>query len=330
MAATEFSRPTSVAPMLATLGQPPGGDDWVGELKWDGVRGVASIASGQLGLFSRREQPIGGNYPELRDLPTLLRGRDAVLDGEIVALDEAGRPRFGRLQSRIQVARPSRVLLEQVPVHFYVFDLLGLDGESTMSLPYLTRRAMLAELDLTGERVVVPPHFHDIAPAALLEVAAEHRLEGIVSKRKDSLYRPGIRSPSWIKTPLRPRTEVIIGGWTPGSGRRAGTFGALLVGAHAEDRQLVWLGNVGTGFTDIMLAQLLQQFAALERTRSPFAGDIPLAFSRDARWVEPVLVADVEYAELTTDMKLRKASFKGLRADKPPENVTVPRAAKRA
>lgn len=189
---------------------------------------------------------------------------------------------------------------------------------------------MLAELDLTGERVVVPPHFPDIAPAALLDVAAEHQLEGIVSKRKDSLYRPGIRSPSWIKTPLRPRTEVIIGGWTPGSGRRAGTFGALLVGAHDEDGQLVWLGNVGTGFADVVLAQLLQQFAALERRRSPFASDIPLAFSRDARWVEPVLVADVEYAELSTDMKLRKASFKGLRSDKPPENVTVPRVAKHA
>jgi bifunctional non-homologous end joining protein LigD len=172
--------------------------------------------------------------------------------------------------------------------------------------------------------VTTPPTFPDVDPVPLLDVAAEHGLEGIVVKRGDSLYRPGERSRAWIKAPLRPGTEVIIGGWLPGTGRRARSFGALLVGAHDPDGRLVGLGNVGTGFSDAALEQLLARFAALERSTSPFAGTIPREYSRVARWVEPVLVADVQYAELSADGRLRKPSYKGLRGDKPPETITVP------
>ncbi|SFW13018.1 non-homologous end-joining DNA ligase [Amycolatopsis australiensis] len=311
--------------MLATLGMPPSGPGWWTEFKWDGVRAVAAVAGGRLEVFSRRQTPITSTYPELADLPELLNGRDAVLDGEIVALED-GRPRFGLLQRRMHVQRPSRALLAAVPAFLYVFDVLALDGESTTALPYHRRRDLLDDLKLAEDHVTTPPAFPDVDPATMLEVAAEHGLEGIVAKRADAPYRPGERSSAWIKVPLRPTTEVIIGGWLPGTGRRARTFGALLVGAHDADGRLVWLGNVGTGFTDDMLQLLLSRFGGLERTTSPFAAGVPREFSRVARWVEPVLVADVQYAEVSTDGRLRKPAYKGLRLDKPPETVGVPRA----
>ncbi|GAB3167482.1 hypothetical protein GCM10027258_92890 [Amycolatopsis stemonae] len=323
MAATESRRPTPTAPMLATRGTPPSGPGWWTEFKWDGVRACAAVVDGKLEVFSRRQTPITTTYPELGDLPKLLHGRDVVLDGEIVALED-GRPRFGLLQRRMHVQRPSRALLAAVPVFLYVFDVLALDGDSTMALPYHRRRDLLDELNLAEDHVTTPPAFPGIDPAAMLEVSKEHGLEGIVAKRADAPYRPGERSSAWIKVPIRPTTEVIIGGWLPGTGRRARSFGALLVGAHDDGGRLVWLGNVGTGFTDDMLQLLLSRFGSLERTTSPFTAGIPREFSRVARWVEPVLVADVQYAEFSADGRLRKPAFKGLRLDKPPESVRVP------
>ncbi|MDS0140607.1 DNA ligase [Amycolatopsis sp. CM201R] len=311
--------------MLAVPGEPPTADGWCTEFKWDGVRAIAAAVGGRLEVYSRRERPITATYPEISSLPDLLNGRDAVLDGEVVALDR-GRPRFGKLQRRMHVRRPTRAQLAEFPVYYYVFDLLALDGQPTTGLPYRERRNLLTDLKLTEDHVATPPNFGEPGPPAILAVAAEQQLEGIVAKRADAPYRPGARSTDWIKTPLRPTTEVLIGGWLPGTGRRARSFGALLVGAHDHTGRLIWLGNVGTGFTDALLELLLDRFAALERTTSPFSDRIPSQYTRVARWVEPVLVAEVQYAEVSTDGKLRKPAFKGLRTDKPPETIGTPQS----
>jgi bifunctional non-homologous end joining protein LigD len=174
--------PVPVAPMLATLGSPPAaGAGFAFELKWDGARTIAVARGGELQLFSRNQRPIARSYPErVADLPALVRGRDIMLDGEIVALEPTGRPRFGLLQERLHVHAPPASLVARVPVIFYVFDILALDGEPTISLSYLRRRALLNTLGLASEHVRVPPHWEDVAGDAMLDVAREHGLEGIL------------------------------------------------------------------------------------------------------------------------------------------------------
>ena len=177
-------------------------------------------------------------------------GRSVVLDGEIVATDAQGRPSFGLLQRRMHVVAPSAALLAQVPVRLYVFDLLYLDGDLLLPDPYRERRARLEALDLDGAAVTTPPVFDEGSSLADVQAAsAQLGLEGVVAKRVDAPYEAGVRSRHWIKKPFNTAVEVVIGGWTPGEGRRAGTIGALLLGMYDEDGRLVYVGQVGTGFT---------------------------------------------------------------------------------
>lgn len=193
--------------MFATLGQLPEGEGWAWEMKWDGQRAIAQVNSGSSRLFSRNGNDITAAFPELAGpLADVLDGRDANLDGEIVALDAKGRPSFGRLQRRMHVLRPTTTLRADVPVVLYLFDVLSLDGHSTTSLPYAERRADLDALGFSGPRVQVPPYWTDVGGDRMLDLAREHHLEGVVAKRLDSTYRPGRRSPAWIKHPLRART----------------------------------------------------------------------------------------------------------------------------
>lgn len=206
------ARSQPVKPMLATPGVPPAGDGWACEMKWDGQRIMAVTSRTGTKLWSRNGNPSGNYFPELVDaLDAELADRDVIVDGEVVALDK-GRPSFGRLQRRMHVVRPTAELRRSTPVVYYVFDVLEVDGEPTMSLPYLERRAVLAGLGLNSPRIQVPPHWVDVDPQSILAVAEEHGLEGIVTKRLTSTYRPGCRSPTWIKTPLRKNTEAIIVG----------------------------------------------------------------------------------------------------------------------
>jgi bifunctional non-homologous end joining protein LigD len=249
-----------------------------------------------------------------------------LLDGEIVALDAAGRPNFGLLQDRMHVRHPSAELRARVPVSFYAFDLLHLDGESLVPAPYDERRARLATLDLsvlepTG-RVLVPPSFPDIGGDQLLDIARAHGLEGVVAKRRAARYEPGRRSPAWLKTALFRTQEVLIGGWTAGEGRRTATFGSLLLGARDPAGALRYLGHVGTGFNEAALGDLMARLRPLARATSPFA-DVPREHARHSRWVEPVLVGEVEYRVMTRDGRLRHASWRGLRPDRDPDEVTV-------
>lgn len=315
--------PAFIPPMLATAGTPPAGPGWSVEFKWDGVRALVAVSGDRWRANSRNGNDITAGYPELAALPDLLGGRTVVLDGELVVLDAAGRPDFGVLQNRMHVRNPAADVLAELPVQFYAFDLLILDGDRIMAEPYTRRRELLTGLDLAGVARTAPA-VDGLAPAQVLEVAGAHGLEGIVCKRSASRYDPGRRSPAWVKTALVQRQEVLVIGWRPGKGRRLDGVGALLLGAHdAKSGELVYLGDVGTGFTDKALADLGAQLAPLQRATAAVDG-IPRDFARGAVWVDPVLVGEVEFRRWTLDGRLRHAAWRGLRSDKDPAEVVRP------
>jgi bifunctional non-homologous end joining protein LigD len=311
--------------MLATAGDPPSGPGWAFEFKWDGVRAVTGVAGSAVRAQSRLGNDITTGYPELADLVDLLDDRQALLDGELVALDASGRPDFGTLQHRMHVREPAPELVERVPVTYLVFDLLHLDGTSLLREPWERRRELLEGLGLDGARVRVPPANPGVSGQQLLTVAKAHRLEGVVGKRRSSRYEPGRRSAAWIKTALLHTQEVVIGGWTTGEGRRASTIGALLLGAYDERGELRYLGHVGTGFTEAALQHLLGELTPREQPSSPFDEEVPRLEARKARWVRPELVGEVVYRVLTAEGRLRHAAWRGLRVDKRPEDAVLPR-----
>ena len=311
--------PERLQPMLARSGPlPPDDGRWAYEIKWDGVRAVAFVRDGALRLCSRTCRDITTQYPEVAGLAAELAGTAAVLDGEIVAFEDGARPSFQKLQRRMHVASPMAAvaLARDAPVHYLVFDLLWIEGESLMGRPYLERREALAALGLGGAAWHVPGH-HLGDGAALQALSRERGLEGIVAKRIDCPYTPGRRSAGWVKVKNTRRASLVIGGWLPGEGGRSGRIGALAVGYH-EDGALRYAGKVGTGFTQSELDRLAGILAPLARPTSPFAGPGP---ARTARYVEPALVCDVEFVEWTNARTLRAPSYKGLRDDVDPAGV---------
>ena len=312
---TREPMPERIAPMLAkaAAGLPPDDDEWAYEIKWDGVRAIAYSEPGRLRFESRNHNDISASYPELRAFNRALSSHRAVLDGEIVAFDEDGKPSFGRLQSRMHVSSEStaRRRAKEVPVAYIVFDLLWLDGHSLMELGYEERRTRLQELDLQGPHWQVPDHVVG-SGAAVLEASLVNGLEGVVAKRLDSPYEPGRRSPCWLKVKNVRREDVVVGGWLPGEGRRRDRIGALLVGI-AQDGRLRYAGRVGTGFSDAELDRLATTFE--EREDSPFGGEPQPP--RGAVFVQPTRVAEVEYTEWTADGMLRHPSYEGLREEAP-------------
>jgi bifunctional non-homologous end joining protein LigD len=312
------------APMLAQPGSLPSADQdaWAVEMKWDGVRALAYIADGTVRLMSRNAKDITAAYPELQLMAGATGRRQAVVDGEIVAFDEAGRPSFGALQPRMHQRNPAAAaeLAHAVPVTFMAFDLLHLGDDPLIRLPYTERRDLLETVFTPGYRWQVPVRFHDHAEDAF---AASRRLglEGVVCKRLDSPYRPGKRTPEWTKVKNVRAVEVVIGGWKPGSGRRSGTIGSLLLGSYDHEGRLRFIGHVGTGFTDAMLRDLHRRLTPLERPDPPFDEPVPREHARDAHWVEPVMVGEVQYAEVTGDNRLRHPSWRGLRPDRRPGEV---------
>jgi bifunctional non-homologous end joining protein LigD len=309
--------------MLATAGRVPEGPGWAYEFKWDGVRAILGAApGGPVRAHSRNEREITRSYPELRALAQLVDER-VLLDGELVVLDESGRPSFHLLQHRMHVQAPTAMLLQRLPVELFVFDVLHHAGRSLLSMPYIERRQLLAELELERDGLVrTPPHYTDLAGAELLEIARENSLEGIIAKRTLSIYQPGRRTQAWIKTPLRETQDVIVGGWTYGEGRRTGTFGALLIGVHDEtDGRFRFVGHVGTGFDNRALADMQARLEALARESSPFDEEVPREDARRARWVDPVLVGEVEHRQWTVENRLRHPSWRGLRPDREPQEV---------
>lgn len=312
--------------MLATLGKLPSvdhQDEWGYEIKWDGVRAMVRVDGGAISLTSRNRIDMTVGYPELAPLGKALAGHQAMLDGEIVTFDKAGRPSFGRLQKRMHIgnAAMARQLAASDPAVLLIFDLLHLDGESLLRTPYSERRRLLEQLDLADGSWQTPAAFQGTGAEAV-RVSQEQQLEGVVAKKLTSIYLPGRRSPDWIKIKNIRTQEVIVGGWRPGSGSRLDSIGSLLLGLPATDgaQGLHYIGRVGTGFTVAALDDLAKEFRGTSRDTSPFS-DVPRADARDAHWVEPTLVGEVAFAEWTGDGRLRHPAWRGLRPDKRPDQV---------
>jgi len=323
--------PPSVAdlkPMLATpatagiaraAAERWGGTPWV-EMKWDGIRGLGIWDGERLRLRSRNGNDLTATYPELTSVDLGLGSDPAVFDGEIVALDEQGRPSFPLLQKRMNLAKPREIAheAERTPVHLYLFDVVSAGGRDAASLPLSQRREVLEELAAhAGGPVVVPPVFDDVDAA--VATSGRFGLEGVVVKDPGSTYRRGVRSEQWLKVKHSRTQEVVIGGIRPGKGNRAGTIGSLLVGVPTADG-LRYAGRVGSGFGEQTLARLTDLLEPLRADTDPFVG-VPAADARDALWVRPELVAEVEFAEFTPGGILRQARWRGLRPDKDPGEV---------
>lgn len=316
--------PGDLRPMKATAADlPPPGDDWVHEIKWDGMRVLARIADGAVGLTSVNGLDATTRFPELAGLGDAC-GCDAVLDGEVVAFDAEGRPDFGLLQPRMQLTSPheARRRAAERPVSLALFDVLWLDGYDTTAMPWHQRRELLERLiePTSGWRV---PGVHDDGEA-LLEVARERRLEGIVSKQRESTYVPGKRTTQWRKVKVRCEQEFVVGGWWPGEGNRAGGLGSLLVGVHdptAPGNPLRFAGKVGTGFTSATLTEYERLLEPLAVDRPPFDPPPPGPLARRAHWVRPEVVVQVQFGEWTADGVLRHPSHVGRRFDKDPSEV---------
>ena len=306
---------TLIAPMLAAAGDVPAGPGWAFEFKHYGVRAL-TYTDAEVRAYSRNGNDITATYPELAECGRLLAGRRAILDGEVVAL-EHDRPSFARLQQRMHVTVAPHHLVQAVPVLYYVFDVLSLDSHDLTSRPYTARRDLLAGLGLAGEHVRVPAHFVDVDGTTVLQAAELAGLEGIVAKRLDAPYRQGKRSADWTKVPLIKTQEVLVVGWKPGAGQRAGTIGSLLLAVYDHRDQLVYAGHVGTGFTDAALRHLQHELASLTRSIPPVP-DVPREHARHAHWVEPVHIGEVAFRNWTPEHRLRHPSWRGLRTDRSP------------
>ncbi|WP_033339193.1 non-homologous end-joining DNA ligase [Catenuloplanes japonicus] len=305
--------PAGPRPMLATSGELPLGAGWAYEFKWDGVRALADAAGGALRLAARSGADITVAYPELTPLGGLLD--DALLDGEIVVL-HGGRPSFALLAERMHVRNKARAAQLAVtrPVTYLVFDLLRLDGVDLMQKPYADRRALLESVLTDGPRWNLSPMFLD-GPGTQ-RAAEENSLEGVVAKRLDSAYRPGVRSPDWIKIKMDLTGDFVIGGWRPGVRR----IGGLLVGVPQPDGALRYCGRVGGGISASTENTLLSLLAPHVTDRSPFAL-LPREDARGAIWVDPVHVVEVKYGQRTPEGRLRFPRYLRLRPDKSPGEV---------
>jgi bifunctional non-homologous end joining protein LigD len=312
--------PERIEPMAARIGTLQRDDDaFAYEVKWDGIRAVARLDRGHFDLTGRNGTDYTPRYPELRPLSRALGATRAIVDGEVVAFDDAGKPSFERLQSRMHLSGKAAIKRrsQELPVSYVIFDLLWLDGHLTTGLAYSDRRRLLDELDHDGPSRRTPAaHIGD--GAALLAATREQGLEGIVAKRLDTVYEPGRRSAAWIKIKNVLRQEVVIGGWSPGEGGRSATLGALCAGVHDDNGKLRYAGKVGSGFTGETLDLVTANLAALRRDDSPFSGRQP---PRGTVFVEPQLVAEVEFREWTRTGTLRAPVFKGLRDDVDPAAV---------
>jgi bifunctional non-homologous end joining protein LigD len=313
--------PAHVKPMLARAGKLPADErGWVFEIKWDGVRALVYSSPGDLRVESRNLKDITPQYPELARLNRALSSHAAILDGEIVGFDGHGRPSFATLQRRMHVGSAAQVkrLAKETPVTYMIFDLLWLDGHSTMELAYEQRRELLDALALDGTSWQTPGPLTGKGKD-VLAATAEQKLEGVLAKRLESTYEPGARSTAWVKIKNVGRQELVIGGWLPGEGRRSRRIGALLVGMYDADGSFRYAGRVGTGFSDAELDRLAKLLKALQRDGSPFqTGERP---PRGSVFCEPELVAEIEFTAWTAAGSLRHPSYKGLRGDKQASEV---------
>lgn len=299
------------------------------EPKFDGQRLILTVDRGTVRLTNRAGRDATGVYPELAPVGAAMGGRSVVLDGEVVALDEAGSHSFQRLQRRMHVARPPARLLSEVPVVFFAFDVMWLDGELLTGLAQSERRQILQSLELSGPTWQTAPVL-DATPEELLAACGELGLEGFMAKRLDAPYLPGRRSPAWSKIKCGRRREFVVGGWAAGRGNRSASIGSLAVGCFGIDtaaagagepqRPLFYVGQVGSGLTEDLIVALRDLFAKTALPSTPFVNTPSVP---KLTFVEPLLVVEVAYNEVTEAGTLRQPSFKGLRTDIDAQSVTV-------
>jgi bifunctional non-homologous end joining protein LigD len=310
--------------MLATAGSLPADDHaWAFEPKWDGIRAITRLdGGGGLESRSRNAQDLTQMFPELEALLDRCAGTPLTLDGELVALDETGIPRFGLLQQRLNLTNAATIAKRavEVPASYIVFDVLFFDDQPTLTETYDERRARLESLAVDTDGIVTGQAYRDVAGSDVFRVASSSGLEGVVAKRRASTYRPGARSTDWLKVKAFRTQEVVIGGWLPGQGRLANTFGALLVGLPAN-AGLTYAGKVGTGFDERTRTRLLKILQQLGTDDSPFTTAVDAKDRKEARYVRPVIVGEVQFGEWTGDGRLRHPSWRGVRPDKSPEDV---------
>lgn len=308
-------------PMLATHGtHVPTGDDWWHEVKWDGMRILADYAKGtdEGRLYSRNGNDVSPAWPEIA--PSPMPGRDLLLDGELIALNDEGLPDFRELAERLHVRNRATVarLARRTPATYIVFDLLRLDGQDLADQPLERRRELLEGLALDGDSWHVPATHAD--GQMLFEATLQQGLEGVVSKHRGSRYEFGTRSRSWVKVPHRLRDSYVVGGWRPQTGS-TDTLGALLVGEPTPDG-LRYRGRVGSGIGGKASRTLRAALEGLARSESPFHDDVPAEDAQGTRWVDPVVVVDVDTLHRSRRDRLRQPSYIGIRADLTPGDLT--------
>lgn len=299
---------TVPAPMLATRGEHvPRGADWVHEVKWDGIRALVETSATQVRVWTRSGRDISVAFPEL----AAMKGRSLVLDGEIVSLRD-GVPTLMALADRIHVtdSRKAATLAASNPAVFLIFDVLSVDGAPLLAAPWQQRRDVLEALELGDVAWQVPSTYDD--GEVLLEAARAQGLEGIVSKKRSSIYRPGVRSGDWLKFPIRPTGSFVVGGYRFETDSQT-RMGAILVGVPTPSG-LAYRGKVGSGIAGRAGARLNELLKPLTQSESPFL-DVPRLDAQGAVWVEPVVVVDVDYLSITADLKLRQPAYRGVRAD---------------
>ena len=322
--------PTAIYPMLAeSVAEPFDGSQWLFEIKWDGYRAVAFIENGKVRLVSRNQNELTARYPELKDMAKLIKAKTAILDGEVVALDEEGKASFSLMQQRtgFRPGRPRAAGNADVPVLYYAFDLLYLDGYDWRRVPLEERKRKLASLVSSNDGVRFSDHFEERGKD-LFETARQAGLEGIVAKIRNSCYEER-RSNQWLKIKIRHRLEAVIGGYTETKGSRT-HFGSLVLGLYDQQGQLIHVGQAGSGFNQKSLGEIFKVLKKLDTNKNPFFGDVDAL--RKVSFVKPELVSEIEFAEWTggtntgSGPKLRAPVFLGLRDDKDPKECTFEQA----
>jgi bifunctional non-homologous end joining protein LigD len=319
--------PSTIHPMLATsVDKPFDGADWLFEIKWDGYRAVTFIENGKVRLVSRNQNELTQRFPELKDLAKSVKVKNAILDGEVVALDEEGRASFSLMQQRTGFHPGGHRATQKadVPVLYYAFDLLYLDGYDWRKVALEERKKKLASILVTGDALRYSDHYEKQGKA-LFEMARQKGLEGILAKKRDSIYQER-RSSDWLKIKIRHRLEAVIGGYTEPEGSRA-HFGSIVLGLYDKQSRLIHVGQAGSGFDQNSLDEVWKLLKKRETKKNPFHGDIEAL--RKVYWVKPELVAEIEYAEWTdgagkgSGPKLRAPVFLGLRDDKDPKDCVL-------
>jgi bifunctional non-homologous end joining protein LigD len=316
--------PNTIQPMLASIAEEPFDDpNWLFEIKWDGYRAISFIENNAVRLVSRNHNDLTPRYPELRELPKFVRAENAILDGEVVVLDDEGRSSFSLMQQRTGIRSHGRqgATRPDLPILYYVFDLIYLDGYDLRRVALDDRKRVLREILKLGELVRYSDHQAGKG-VALFQAAKQKGLEGILAKKCNSCYEER-RSREWLKIKITQTIDCVIGGYTDPDGARQ-YFGSLALGLYKDKKQLIHVGNAGTGFNQATLKRVFEALKEIETNKNPFTGPVD---AKNVRWVKPVRVAEVKFSEWTHEtseggLKLRAPVFLGLREDKNPEECT--------